>query len=265
MTSLVRTGNEGALGGENLAVSSVRLDASGLLELQVLSTLNTGETPNTGDVDLLTSRELELGTTESFDSVGDVLLEGTDGHEDLADVDTGDETIRLTEGSTHTSLETIGSGAGKHLVDTEDVEGVGTDAQVETILTGGLGEVLVSANAGSLESLRRDVLVLAGDKMDGVGELVDSSLLLSAVVDAQLGIRDSAAEARLGVRLVLDETVAIGGTEKEEEGSATEDFGIRGAVGLLEASEASLYIPASRTSSHLDCETNYTRGKDKQE
>ena len=209
MTSLVTNGNEGTLGVEDLAVSSVLLDAALLLELQVLRAVNTSETPGTGDVDLLTSRELELGTTESFDSVGDVLLEGTDGHEDLADVDTGDETIRLTEGTTHTSLETIGSGAGQHLVDTENVEGVGTDAQVETILTAGLSQVLVGANAGSLESLRRDVLVLARNEMDSVGELVDTSLLTSAVVDAQLRVGDSAAEARLGVRLVLDETVAI--------------------------------------------------------
>ena len=209
MTSLVGASDEGALGVENLAVSSVLLDASSLLELQVLGTLDTGEAPNTGDVDLLTSRELELGTTETFNTVGDVLLEGTDGHEDLADVDTGDETIRLTEGTTHTSLETIGSGAGQHLVDTENVEGVGTDAQVETILTAGLSQVLVGANAGSLESLRRDVLVLARNEMDSVGELVDTSLLTSAVVDAQLRVGDSAAEARLGVRLVLDETVAI--------------------------------------------------------
>lgn len=202
--------DEGALGVENLAVSSVLLDASSLLELQVLGTLDTGEAPNTGDVDLLTSRELELGTTESFDSVGDVLLEGTDGHEDLADVDTGDEAVRLTEGTTHTGLETIGSGARQHLVDTEDVEGVGTDAQVETILTAGLGHVLVGANAGSLEGLRRDVLVLAGDHVGSVGELVYSSLLATAIVNSELSIRNSTAEARLGVGLVLNEPVARG-------------------------------------------------------
>jgi hypothetical protein len=204
----VGVGHEGSLGAEDLAVSSVLLDLALLLELQVLSAVDTSETPSAGDVDLLTSGELELGTTEALNGVRNVLLEGADGHEDLSDVNTGDQAVGLSEGTTHTGLETIGSGAGQHLVDTEDVEGVGTDAQVETILTAELGGVLVGADAGSLQSLRRDVLVLARDHVDGVGELVYSSLLLTAVVDAKLGIGDSTAETRLGVRLVLDETVA---------------------------------------------------------
>ena len=75
---------------------------------------------------------------------------GSDGHEDLADVHTSDKTVGLAESATHTGLKPIGSGARQHLVDTDDVVGVDTDAHVETFLSGDLDEVLVGANTGGL-------------------------------------------------------------------------------------------------------------------
>lgn len=60
---------------------------------------------------------------------------------DLADVDTGDKAVGLAEGTTHTSLKSIGTGARQHLVDTDDVVGVGADAEVEGFLSGGLHHV----------------------------------------------------------------------------------------------------------------------------
>jgi hypothetical protein len=72
-----------------------------------------------------------------------VGVTGADGQENLADVHTGNETLGLTESTTHTSLQTIGTSARQHLVDTDDVEGVDTDTQVETFLTGDLHEVPV--------------------------------------------------------------------------------------------------------------------------
>ncbi len=47
----------------------------------------------------------------------------------------------------------IGSSTGQHLVDTEDMEGVDTDPQVEGILARGLGDVLVGANTSGFQSL----------------------------------------------------------------------------------------------------------------
>ena len=88
-----------------------------------------------------TAGELVGGTAHGLDGGSAVGVTGADGQEDLADVHTGDETVGLTEGTTHTGLETIGSGAGQHLVDTDDVEGVDADAEVETFLTGDLHEV----------------------------------------------------------------------------------------------------------------------------
>jgi hypothetical protein len=66
---------------------------------------------------------------------------GADGENDLTDVDTGDGTVWLTPGTTHTSLQSIGTSARQHLVDTDNVVWVGTDTKVETFLTGNLDEV----------------------------------------------------------------------------------------------------------------------------
>lgn len=61
--------------------------------------------------------------------------------DDLADVDTSDKAVGLAEGTTHTGLQSIGTGARQHLVDTDDVVRVGADAEVEGLLTGGLHHV----------------------------------------------------------------------------------------------------------------------------
>jgi len=64
-----------------------------------------------------------------------------DAHENLTDVDTGNSAVGLAVGTTHTGLQPIGAGARQHLVDTDDVERVGTDTKVETFLTGVLDKV----------------------------------------------------------------------------------------------------------------------------
>lgn len=124
-----------------LDVGTVDLDASLLAELDVLLAAERGEAPVLGDDDLLATGELVHGAAQGLDGVGAVGVTGADGQQDLADVHTGDTAVGLTEGTTHTGLETIGSGARQHLVDTDDVEGVGADTEVETFLTGRLDEV----------------------------------------------------------------------------------------------------------------------------
>ena len=76
---------------------------------------------------------------------------GADAHDDLADVDTGDSAVGLAPGTTHTRLQSIGTSARQHLVDTEDVEGVNTNPQMEGILSRGLGDILVGANTSCFE------------------------------------------------------------------------------------------------------------------
>ena len=164
---------------------------------------------------------LVLATPQSLEGGGAVRVTGSDGHEDLTDVDTGNETVGLSEGTTHSGLQSIGTSARQHLVDTDDVVGVGADAEVEGLLTGGLhhvpwrcvsrkssfspgacrGYVLVGANTGSLEGLGGDLLILVGDEVNAEGELVDVGLLATEIEDANLGVGHTTVEARLRVRL----------------------------------------------------------------
>jgi len=106
------------------------------------------EAPVLGNDDLLAAGELVLRAAESFDGCGAVGVAGSDAQENLADVDAGDETVGLAEGSTHTGLQSIGAGTGQHLVDADDVVRVDADTHVETFLSGDLDEVLVGANTG---------------------------------------------------------------------------------------------------------------------
>ena len=127
----------------------------------------------------------------------------TDAHDDLANVDTGNGTVGLTPGTTHTSLQSIGTSARQHLVDTDDVERVGADAEVETFLARVLDEVLVGANTGGLEGLGTQLLILVGDEVDAEREVVDGGTLAAKIEDANLGVGDTTVEARLGVRLEM--------------------------------------------------------------
>jgi hypothetical protein len=124
-----------------------------------------------------------------------------DAHDDLTDVDTGDSAVGLAPRTTHTSLESIGTGARQHLVDADDVEGVGTDAEVETFLARVLDEVLVGADAGGLEGLGAQLLILVGDKVDAEGEVVDAGTLAAEIEDPDLGVGYTTVEAGLGERL----------------------------------------------------------------
>ena len=119
--------------------------------------------------------------------------------DDLANVDTGDKAVGLAEGTTHTSLKSIGTGARQHLVDTDDVVGVDTDTEMETFLSGNLDEVLVGANTGGLKSLGRQLLVLVGDEVDAEREVVYAGLLATEVEDPDLGIGYTTVEPALGV------------------------------------------------------------------
>jgi hypothetical protein len=92
------------------------------------------------------------------------------------------------------------------------VEGVNTDTHVEGVLTTGLAQVLVAANATSFESFSRELFILVGDEMNAEREIVDSSLLTTKIVNSNLGVGDTTTESALGVGLVLAVTVATSRT-----------------------------------------------------
>ena len=76
-----------------------------LLELEVLLTVDVGEAPLARDDDLLATGELVTSAAEGLLDNCRVLVLATDREDDLANVDTGDGTVRLAPGTTHTSLE----------------------------------------------------------------------------------------------------------------------------------------------------------------
>jgi hypothetical protein len=131
----------GTMVTQELNIGTINLDTTFLAKTDVFLTTQGSETPVLGDDDLLATGELVHGAAEGLDGEVTVGVTGADREQDLADVHTGDGAVGLTEGTAHTGLETIGSSAGQHLVDTDDVEGVGADTEVETFLSSGLDEV----------------------------------------------------------------------------------------------------------------------------
>lgn len=101
----------------------------------------------------MSSGELVLAAPEGFHGLRDGGVFASEGEENAADADTRAEAIGLTEGSSHAGLETIRAGAGKHLVDTEDVPRVDSAAQVEGVLADLFDHVLVDGNSASFEGL----------------------------------------------------------------------------------------------------------------
>jgi len=208
----------GALIAQELHIRTIRQQLSSRPLLNILLAVKRRETPLLGHDDLLAAGELVLRAAESLDGGGAVGVTRAHGQDDLANVDTGNDAVRLAEGAAHSGLQSIGTGAGQHLVDTDDVVGVGADAHVETFLSGNLDEVpipvlelildiddqkhiLVGANAGSLKSFGTQLLVLVGDEVDTERELIDTCTLAAKVEDTDLRVGDTTVEARLGVRL----------------------------------------------------------------
>jgi len=200
--------DEVAVGLEELDVRTVLLELAGVLQVEVLLAAERGETPALRDDDLLLAGELVTGTAESLHDDGLVGILASDGKDDLANVDTGDHTVGLAPGASHSGLESIGTGAGQHLVDTDDVVRVDADAHVERVLAGGLCDVLVGADTGGLECLGGQLLVLVRDEVAAEGELIDRGTLAAKVEDTDLWVRDTSVEPRLGERLVLAVAVA---------------------------------------------------------
>jgi hypothetical protein len=168
---------ERTLLGDKLDVTAIRSELTSGTSLNIVSTSKRSETPLLGDDDLLLTWELVLTASQSLNNNSLVGILGTDGENDLTNVDTGNETIGLTESTTHTGLQSIGTSTGQHFVDTGDVIRVDTDTHVEGILTRGLGNVLVTTDTTGFKSFSRELFVLVGDQVDTEREIVDGCLL----------------------------------------------------------------------------------------
>jgi hypothetical protein len=68
-------------------------------------------------------------------------ITSSDAQDNLTNVDTGNSSVGLAPSTTHSSLQSIGTGARQHLVDSDDMVRMGADAEMETFLSGDLDQV----------------------------------------------------------------------------------------------------------------------------
>merc|ERR550514_849060 len=203
---------ERPVAAQPLHVHALGDDAALSLVLLVVLLLERREAIVVRHVDLLPARDLALRPAQGLAGGVALVLTGADRQEDLADVHTGDRAVGLAPRTTHTGLETICTSARQHLVDTNDVEGVAANAKVERFLTRQADHALVRRNTRSFEGLTGHLLVLVRHHVHCQGELIHVVLLLAAVENADLRVRDATAEPRLRVRLVLAVAVTAGRT-----------------------------------------------------
>ena len=187
---------------------SVGRQLATLSHTDVVLTGVLGKSPLETLQNLLTSSELKFTTADGLDDVrlGGILT--TDREEHLPDVNTGGDADGLSVRVTHTRREPISSGTRKHFVGTDDMEGVNTDADVVSILSDGVGQVLVDGDTAGLESLRRDLLLLVAHQVSHEREEIDGRLLGTHVVNLDLRLGHTTAVPRLDVRLILLVAVA---------------------------------------------------------
>ena len=145
---------EGTTVAHGLHVDTITLDLALSLKSLEIGVNELGEAVFSGDENLLSAGELELGTTQGLLGESDVLRLCSDGDEDGTNVDTGGLAEGLTVSVTHTGLESISTGAGEHLVDADDVPWVNSDTDMETFLSSVGLHVFVSGNTGGFEGFR---------------------------------------------------------------------------------------------------------------
>ena len=134
---------------EVLQVASIPHDSVLGSSSLILFLVHVGETPLLGNNDLLSTGKLVSRSSKSLHDDGSVGFSSSDREQDLTNVDSGDGVVWLSPSSSHTSLEPIGTGTGQHLVDSDDVVRVNSDPQVEGVLSGSLGNVLVGTDSSS--------------------------------------------------------------------------------------------------------------------
>ena len=92
---------------DNLDTDTVWDDHAFLLESVVVSSDKMGESVLSGDENLHSAWELELGSSEGFTSMGNVAKTTSDGHNNLTNCDSCGFAKSLSESTSHTLLESI--------------------------------------------------------------------------------------------------------------------------------------------------------------
>jgi hypothetical protein len=144
--------SEGTTGILQYDVGTTIKETALFLILNIISASEISETPLVANDNVLTTRELVLGTTESLHDLLNVRILSTNREHNLTNVHAGNKTSGLAESLTHTGLETICACATQHFIDAENVEGVSTDTEMERILTNIFGHVLVDDDTSGFQS-----------------------------------------------------------------------------------------------------------------
>ena len=198
--------------GVDLDDVSVAGEFSGTTLLDIGGARVLGESPLGRLEDLLAAGKLEFSAADRLHDVRLGRVLGADAEQDLSDIDTGGNPNGLSVRVPHARGQPIGTGARKHLVGAQDVEGMGANADVVGVLSDRLGQVLVDGDTAGLEGLGRDLLLLVADQMGHKGEEIDGGLLVADVEDLDLRFWYTTAVPRLDVRLVLLVSVATSWT-----------------------------------------------------
>lgn len=199
-----------SMASQKLGIDTVRNNTMLCLQPDIVSSAELGKAPFPALNDLLTTRELELGTAESLMSMVLVAIFATNREKHLTNINPSASTQGLPKSTSHTSLKPIGSGTRKHFVDPENMEGVNPNSQMKGVLSGELGHVLVAGDTSGLESFARNIFFLPRNEVDAEGKLIHALLLHTHIVDSDLRVRNTTAETGFRVGFVLDLAIAPG-------------------------------------------------------
>ncbi len=128
-----------ALGSDESDGWTVRLDGLFSPSLLEFESGQLSESPLVWNDDFLSSWEFVLGSSEGFQSCLDVLLVESDGVQNGSNCDSGNLSVRFTEGLSHTSLKSISTSAWQHLIDSDYVPWVNSASQMEVVLSNVFG------------------------------------------------------------------------------------------------------------------------------
>ena len=187
----------------NFNINTVINDFSFFLKLVEFTLVILGEAKLLTDSDGLSARELHHSSSEGFLSMSKILRINSDGNQDGSNVDSCSLTEWLSEGTSHTLLESISSSTWKHFVNSENVPRVNSDSHVECVLTSFSLHVLVGSNSSGFKSFWWNLFFFSWDHVNAAWELVELSSLLSNVVNSELRIGDTSAISGFRVWLSL--------------------------------------------------------------
>jgi hypothetical protein len=106
----------------------------------------------------------------------------------------------------------ISSSARKHFVDTDNVERVHADTEVERIFSTSVDHVLSASHTCCLKRFTGELLTLVGHQMGYVRVRIDAGPLVANIINAKFWVWHTSKVTRLYVRLVLAIAVTFGWT-----------------------------------------------------